>query len=90
MEFPRESKIIEGSRIDLGFKTVAVHQSIALPLQVFQACMLWMEAFDENNRLIGRYRMLRASYYGCFMPLDVDLEKVNSRAMRAFIIDGDE
>lgn len=61
MESSRECKIIERSRVDLGLKTVAVYESIALPLQQFQACMLRMEAFNENYRLIGRYRLLCAS-----------------------------
>jgi hypothetical protein len=61
MESSRECKIVEGSRIDLGLKTVAIYESVALPLQEFQAWMLRMEAFDEDYRLIGRYHLLRAS-----------------------------
>ena len=63
--------------IAVTLESVAVYKPVALPLQIFQASMLWMKAFDEDYGLIRRYHLLRASQYGCFMPFDVNLQKVD-------------
>jgi len=60
MKPAREAKIVCGIGVDLWFEPVAICESIALPLETFQALMLWMKAFDKNYRLIRKDRMLSA------------------------------
>ena len=60
MKLPREAKIVCGIGVDLWLEPVAIYESIALPLETFQALVLWMKAFDKNNRLIRKDRMLGA------------------------------